>query len=129
MKRQDESKLAFYSNLPFILPAGVAFYKSLPLYGALMLLATAVSLVHHWYEVWLVKVTDQFLALSVIAANLYVLYLSGFRQPHFALALLWVGIAFYFFFTGKGEKYDLYHALWHISSVMITLTLLCVVAY
>ena len=119
--------IPIWSNLPFLLPAALAVYVGLPAYGGLIAVATIVSLIHHIDNGINVKRVDQFFALSVITANLYVLHLSNWQQPYFAIALLFVGIAFYFFFKGKNHRYDLYHGLWHLSSVVITL--MCVLAY
>lgn len=119
--------IPLWSNLPFFIPAGIAMRNGLYLYGLLIASATLVSLYYHHTDETALKRTDRFLAYSVIAANLYVLHLAGWKQPYFAIALTFVCIAFYFFFSGNGEKYDLYHGLWHLSSVVITL--MCVLAF
>ncbi len=119
--------IPIWSNVPFYLPAAIAIYKGLVWYGLLIALAASVSLYYHLTKETQLAKTDKFLAYSVIAANLYVLYLTGFRQPYFATALVFVAVAFYFFLTGKDHKYDVHHGLWHLSSVVITL--MCVLAY
>lgn len=125
LKRHDIIPL--WSNLPFYIPATIAMQKGLVWYGLLIALATTVSLYYHFTDETALKRTDRVLAYTVIFANLYILHLSGWKQPYFAIALVFVAIAFYFFFTGSGEKYDLYHGMWHLSSVVITL--MCVLAY
>ena len=116
-----------WSNVPFIIPAGIAVYKGLWAYGALIAVAAGVSYYYHHTDETALKRVDKFLAYSVITANLYVLYLSNFRLPYFLIAIVFVAIAFYFFLTGKDHKYDVYHGMWHFCSVIITL--MCVLAY
>lgn len=123
----SHSHIPIWSNVPFFIPAVLAAQKGLWAYGLLIAIATVISLVHHIENGINVKRIDQFFALSVIAANLYVLHLSGWKQPYFGIALLFVAIAFYFFFRGNNHKYDLYHGLWHLNSVVITM--MCVLAY
>lgn len=119
--------IPIWSNIPFLLPAIIAVNKGLWGYGLLIVIATVVSLIHHMDTKLDVKTVDQFLASSVILANLYVLYLSGWKQPNFAIALLFVALAFYFFFKAQKTNYELNHGLWHLCSVVITL--MCTLAY
>ena len=119
--------IPIWSNVPFVIPGLLAIYKGLWLYGLLIIIAAGVSYYYHHTDETALKRVDKFLAYSVITANLYVLYLPKFKQPYFGIALLFVAIAFYFFFTGKEHKYDVYHGMWHFCSVIITL--MCVLAY
>ena len=89
--------------------------------------AALVSLYYHHTDEVGLKRTDKVLAYSVILSNLYILYLSDFKQPYFSVAIIFVIIAFYFLLTGKEHKYDVYHGVWHLCSVVITL--MCVLAY
>lgn len=119
--------IPLWSNAPFAIPGLLAIYKGLWAYGALILIATAVSFYYHYTDENELRKADMILAYSVIAANLYVLYLAQFKQPYFIIALIFVAIAFYFFLNGKDHKYDTYHGMWHLCSVVITL--MCVLAY
>ena len=116
-----------WSNVPFYIPGIIAVTKGLWLYGLLIMLAASVSLYYHLTDEREFKRVDKVLAYSVIATNLYILYLAKFKQPYFEIALVFVAIAFYFFLTGKDHKYDVYHGMWHLCSVVITL--MCVLAY
>ena len=119
--------IPLWSNLPFFIPAAIACYKGLWLYGAIIVAAALVSLYYHHTDEVGLKRTDKVLAYSVILSNLYILYLSDFKQPYFSVAIIFVIIAFYFLLTGKEHKYDVYHGVWHLCSVVITL--MCVLAY
>lgn len=119
--------IPIWSNVPFVIPGLLAIYKGLWAYGLLIIVAAGVSYYYHHTDETALKRVDKTLAYTVIASNLYVLYLSGFKQPYFVIALLFVAIAFFFFFNGKEHKYDVYHGMWHFCSVIITL--MCVLAY
>jgi len=119
--------VTIWSNVPFYISAGIALTKGLWAYGILISLAASVSLYYHLTDERELKRLDKFLAYSVITANLYILYLAKFKLPYFPIALVFVGIAFYFFLTDKEHKYDVYHGMWHLCSVVITL--MCVLAY
>ena len=119
--------IPIWSNVPFLIPGLIAMYKGLWAYGALIMIAAGVSYYYHHTDETALQRVDKVLAYSVIASNLYVLYLSHFKQPYFSIALLFVAIAFYFFFLGKDHRYDVYHGLWHLSSVVITT--MCILAY
>lgn len=112
--------LPLWSNVPFIIPAIIALQKGWLAYAILLLTATAVSITYHATREQMLSRTDRILATSVIIANLYLFYLSGFRQPYFSIALLFVFIAFYFFFKAR-KDYSVNHGLWHLSSVVITM--------
>lgn len=113
--------IPIWSNVPFYIPALIAVSKGLVWYGLLIVAAASVSLFYHLSKETQLKKTDHVLAYSVITANLYVLYRAHFPEPYFMIALTFVALAFYFFLTGKGHKYDVRHGLWHLCSVMITL--------
>lgn len=119
--------IPLWSNVPFVIPGLLAVYKGLWAYGLLIIVAAGVSYYYHHTDETALKRVDKVLAYSVITANLFVLYLSHFRQPYFVIALLFVAIAFFFFFNGKEHKYDVYHGMWHLCSVIITM--MCVLAY
>lgn len=95
----NKDVIPIWSNVPFYIPAGLALTKGLWAYGILIALAASVSLYYHLTDELELKRLDKFLAYIVIAANLYILYLAKFKLPYFPIALVFVGIAFYFFFN------------------------------
>ncbi len=117
--RRDIS-FSLISNAFFIIPAIIAIQKSLFAYAALLVLAMIVSIIYHASNEKILAKTDRLFAVCVIFANLTIFYLSGFSEPYFMIALVFVFIAFYFFFKAK-KSYDVYHGLWHLASVIITL--------
>ena len=82
--------IPLWSNLPFFIPAGLAFTKGLWAYWLLIALAASVLLYYHLSSEKGLKRLDKLLAYRVITANLYILYLSGFKLPYFPIALIFV---------------------------------------
>ncbi len=82
--------IPLWSNLPFYIPAGLAFTKGLWAYWLLIALAASVLLYYHLSSEKGLKRLDKLLAYRVITANLYILYLSGFKLPYFPIALIFV---------------------------------------
>lgn len=119
--------IPLWSNAPFLLPGLIAIYKGLWAYGALIIIAAMVSFYYHYTNETGLKRVDKVLAYLVILTNLYILYLAGFKQPYFIVALVFVVLSFYFFLNGKDHKYAVYHGMWHLCSVVITM--MCVLAY
>ena len=86
----DKEIIPIWSNVPFFVPAGLAFMKGLWAYGLLIALAASVLLYYHLSNEKDLKRLDKLLAYRVITANLYILYLSGFKLPYFPVALIFV---------------------------------------
>ena len=92
--RRDIS-FSLISNALFIIPAIIAIQKSLFAYAALLVLAMIVSIIYHASNEKILAKTDRLFAVCVIFANLTIFYLSGFSEPYFMIALVFVFIAFY----------------------------------
>ncbi len=116
-----------WSNLFFIIPLYLSIYHHIYFHSILILLVIIFSTLHHIKNEKKFNIIDQISATLLILSNLYLCYLSNFKQPYFLLALLFVIISFYFYFKNKKYKYNVNHSLWHIFSVIITL--LCLLAY
>lgn len=86
------------------------------------MLVTIVSTLYHYSDERKFGILDKICAYGLIGYNMYICYLSGFKEPYFALAVLWITIGFYFFFVKKKDDYE-----WHIASASITI--LCILGY
>ncbi len=126
MEVKQARNAVIVSNVLFLIPIIIAVKEGLYFYALLLTVATSISIIYHASHEKYLGSIDRTLATTVIIANLYLCYLSGFKEPFFATALLFVVFAFYFFFKAK-NNYSLNHALWHVCSVVITL--MCVLAY
>jgi hypothetical protein len=116
-----------WSHAAFIIPILLAATHQIYWHGMLLALAVSVSLIFHSRPESVWRKIDPVFAYALIAGNLYLCYVSGFRFPYFEVALLFVGVAFYFYFKGKRGNYVRNHSLWHLASAVITTC--CLLAY
>ncbi len=112
-------KPSTYSNVLFLIPFFLALYFGLYLYAFVIFFVITVSLsYHHSNREKFIK-ADENTSWLLITSNLYLCFLGNFHTPHFLYALLLVAISSYFYFNQK-KNYELYHSLWHVGSVGIT---------
>ena len=117
---QFKSKV--WSNAFFLIPLVISVYYKLFFYSLLIFLATIFSIMFHLSNEKKFRILDKIFAYSVIGYNLYLCYLSKFKQPYFSLALLFVGIGFYFLYYKNKDDYE-----WHASCAAISL--FCILMY
>jgi hypothetical protein len=115
-------KSKVWSNAFFIVPLVLTFWYSLYLHSIIISLVIVSSTIYHLSNEQKFKLTDKILAHILIAYNLYLCYLSEFKQPYFLLALVFVFLALYILYKKEKDDWE-----WHASSAMITL--LCILAY
>ncbi|MEK7673191.1 MAG: hypothetical protein AAB373_04880 [Patescibacteria group bacterium] len=118
-------KFRVWSNVFFLIPLVMALYYDLFLHAGLIFAVMIFSTLFHINREKKGEGVDRFFALTLMAYNLYLIYLSGFRQPYLLLAIVLVAVAFYFYFRQK-QNYDFNHSLWHLASVAITIV--CILA-
>jgi hypothetical protein len=71
---------------------------------------------------------DVVFAWLLIITNLHSVYMGGFFDTYFLIALFFVTIALYSYYYGQEKySYDLFHGIWHISSAIITT--LCILTF
>jgi hypothetical protein len=116
-----------WSNFLFIIPLVFALISRVYVMAIIICLTMIVSLVYHIYREKEWVRFDRVTASTLIIANLVLCYLFRFTFPYFYLALLFVCISFYFYFNTNKKNYQVYHSLWHLSSVLITL--FCLMGY
>ena len=110
------------SHIFFLVPLLIAVYHQLRIYTILIALVIIFSTAYHRSNEKEYHIRDNIFAYGLIIYNLYICYLSQFKEPYFALALLFVIIGFYFFFWKKRDDYER-----HISAAMVTMC--CILAY
>ena len=110
------------SHIFFLVPLVMALYHHLRIYSILILLVIIFSTAYHRSNEKKYHIRDTIFAYGLIIYNLAICYLSHFKEPYFALALLFVIIGFYFFFWKKRDDYE-----WHISAAIVTMC--CLLAY
>jgi len=115
-------KSKVWSNAFFLVPLLFSLYFGLYVYSILLFLAIIFSTVYHLSNEKKFEFIDQVFAYVIIAYNLYLCYLSDFKQPYFTFAVLFVAIGVYFLYIKKKDDYE-----WHLSCAMISLC--CILAY
>lgn len=116
-----------WSNASFLIPAFAASQKGLMAYALLIIITAVVSYWHNRNNSEVINFMFQILALGLVSTNLYILYLSGWRQPYFAIALIVAAITGYVYFKGNKNSHDVYSGLWRLLSAIFTL--MCVLAH
>ena len=97
------------------------------LYAVLIAAVILLSILYHMYDEHAWGNYDRAAAMMLIFTNFAVSYWAHFPEPYSMLAIVFVVIAFVFYFTDKQSSYELHHSAWHLSSAIITC--LCIVAY
>lgn len=124
---KNKSLLPIWSNAPFLVPAFAASQKGLFAYALLIIITALVSFWRQRTASENVGFINQVITLGLVSTNLYVLYLSGWRQPYFAIAILFGLIALYFYFKSSKSKSNAHHGFWLLA--LVAFTLMCVLAY
>jgi hypothetical protein len=116
-----------WSNFLFIIPLILALIFRIYVMAFIIALTMIVSLVYHLYREKEWVRFDRVTALTLIIANVVLCFLFKFSFPYFYLALLFVCVAFYFYLSTNRHNFQIYHSLWHLSSVIITI--FCLIGY
>ena len=125
MTKRDN--LNIWTNLAFLIPATLSLYYKIYWHLTFILLLLVFSILFHLKKEKILGRLDTFFAMVLIFSNSYLLYLSGFATVYTTLIIFFIIIAFIFFYRAKNKRYELNHALWHLSSVIVTV--LCILAY
>jgi len=123
----EKSFLKIWSNLAFLVPFFVAVINGLLVYSFVVLVCAVVSTIYHYYDEKRFAILDMITANSLIFSNLVLSYLFNFSFPFFYVAMVFVVIAFYYFFKQHKSNKIYNHAMWHMSSVIITM--MCIFGY
>ena len=110
------------SHIFFLAPLAIALYHQLWIYTILIALVIIFSTAYHRSNEKRYHIRDNIFAYGLIAYNLVICYVAHFKEPYFALALLFVIIGLYFFWRKKRDDYE-----WHMSAAMVTI--FCLLAY
>lgn len=115
-------KSSVWSNVFFLIPLIIASYYDLFILSIILFFVIICSILFHLNTNKKFEILDKVFAYLLIFYNLYLCYLSNFKQPYFSLALLFVLLGFYFLYVRNKDDYE-----WHALSVAITI--LCMLTY
>jgi len=115
------------TSLLFIIPAAVSWFEKIYFYSIIIFFSMISSIAYHLKNEKKYGYLDTITSVSLMTANLYFFYLSGFLFPYNCFIIVISIVSLYFWHTGHKKKYSLNHSLWHILSVIITLC--CILSY
>ena len=108
-----------WSNLAYLIPAGIAVFFGMWLVAALMLELSIMSTIFHMRRTpWLMKV-DDFSSYLVFLVCIVLLYV-GRSSPWFWWAALFIATSFFVrMFLDTNYKHPVYHGVWHICAALV----------
>jgi len=114
--------MKIWSNLFFLVPLLIAAYLGLNLYVAVVGITFLISLLYHMREEdKLLYYADVLFSGILMLANFLLLFMSGWRLPWSAGAVIFAALAIWSY-TSKFKKGDSFrHSLWHIFSAGVSL--------
>ena len=117
-----------WSNAIYLVPLIVASYWHLWLTAVLSLCVALFGFLYHLSQEKRHVVPDMIFAWSLIVSNVVLCYWGSFKEPYFAIAVLFLCLAlFYRYFPWTKQEYDVSHGLWHVYGALITL--FCIFTY
>jgi hypothetical protein len=119
--------LKAFTALLFIIPAVLTYLQGMYFYSAIILFSMVFSFLYHLHHERKYKLTDAFFSVALMLTNVYFIYRSDFISPFTEISLVIAGLSFYFWFRSHTINYNLNHSLWHLSSLLITLS--CIMGY
>lgn len=114
--------IKIWSNAFYILTLLLSGFYNLQVEAFFIILSMTASVFYHFFREknHQLFIIDSVCSLLLIGSNLYLSYLSNFKWPYFYLAVLFVVVAFYFYFRAQRSNYQFYHSIWHIACALIT---------
>ena len=123
-------KAKLWSNTFFVLPLFFSILNKLIFHSLLIIFTILSSSLYHIHDEKKYRKLDYFFATSLVLYNIYLLFLSEFKQPYFTFAMIFVILGFLVKYKAKRPRklnYNFYHSVWHLFCSLITLV--CVLAF
>lgn len=121
MKNRRWKNPIVWSSLFFIVQLVLTFLYSNFYYSILIVLVTLFSIIYHLSHEKRYFLYDSLFALALIVKNLYSFSIRGFSSEYFKYTLIFVFIAFLFYYKSLRKNYSINHAMWHLTSSVITI--------
>ncbi len=120
-------RLKIITELLFLIPLALTLWWSIYFYSAIIGLSIVSALLYHLHKEQKYFYLDVVFSVILIITNLYFVYLSSFKYPHFHLAVIALVASFYFWWRAQNKNYNFNHSMWHIAIVVITIS--CILAF
>jgi len=126
MKQFIEMK--FWSNLFFLIPFFISISYNLYWYSVIIGIVFIVSSLFHFYnENKILFYFDVFFSTILMVSNFILLFNGNWVLPYSILAIVCALIALTFYFKESKNSYNIYHSMWHIFSVGVSVS--CLITY
>jgi hypothetical protein len=127
MEKEIYKKPVVWSNIFFILPLYLSFALKIYWYIPLLAFVIFFSMSYHFAKQKKYYNHDHLLAILLIICNFYLFFSGGFNEIYSYLIPFFIIITLSFHYYRKKTMYQGLHALWHLSSAI--LTSLCLLTY
>lgn len=94
-------KSSIWSNIFFIIPLVLSWQYKMYIHAVLIILAIIFSTLYHITDRRSFVFLDKVFAYAVIVYNLILCYASGFREPYFLFALIFVCVGLHYLYREK----------------------------
>lgn len=116
-----------WSNIFFIFPLFLAFFLKVYWYIPLLAFVMFFSMRYHFAKQKRYYPHDHIFALILIISNFYLYFSGGLNEIFAYLIPFFIIMTLSFHYYRKKTMYQGLHALWHLSSAL--LTSLCILTY
>ncbi len=120
MKR-DFSHFLVSSNVFFLAPLLLSLYLHMYLHALSVCICIVGSTLYHRSGELKMDLTDRYSAIQLICVNMVLLALGGFQYSLVLIITAVVVLAFCFKWLAQHKNYSVWHSMWHLTSVLITL--------
>lgn len=126
MKQFKEMK--FWSNIFFLIPLLVSINYELYWYSIITGIVFVASSIFHFYnENKILFYFDVTFSSILMLSNFILLFAGHWKMPYSLLAVICALLAFVFYFRQSKNSYNLYHSMWHLFSVGVSI--FCLLTY
>ena len=122
MKKIYKNEALEWSNLFFLIPLAISMAHGLYWYTIILGAVFVVSFDFHFLkESKKIHYIDVIFSITLMTANLVLLFVGNFALPFSALAIVFASTALFLFFRKSKHNYYINHSLWHIFSAGVYL--------
>ncbi len=112
-------KFKVWSNILFLAPLYLSVVTNMYGYVIIISFVLIFSTFFHIYDEKRFKMIDIISSLSLITANLILLFGGNLKLPYSLISLLFAGVAIMFYLKQSKKFYNFNHGMWHIFSAIV----------
>jgi hypothetical protein len=119
--RRELKHLLVSSNALFLIPLALSIYLGIYLHAISIVICIIGSVLYHKNQEKRLGLADRYSAIQLIFMNVLLVAIGGFKPIYAFSIILLIILAFWFKKLGERRDYTLWHSMWHITSVLITI--------